>query len=661
MMGLCGVCLLAAEAVFNIAPYSPGNEARTAADMAEYVRRTGNRTVLYSLTLHPEGRPATVKVDKALESYRRFRDACAGTDVRCGILLQAILGHWPRTDKEVEPWTRTVDSTGRIVRFCPLDPGFRAYIRDVAVRLAKEKPAFILSDDDVRSYSPNAECFCALHTAEYNRRMGTSYSPEELRKAVSDAAPGSRTAEAFLRLQRDTVKGVGELIREGIDSVDPAIPAGACQPGWEMEQRFAWEVAQAIAAKGQEPVLRIANGNYEERSAKDLPDFLTRGMGIYEFNRTHVPVIIEEADTYPHYLWSKSSTSMHAKHAAYRFVGLKGAKFWFVNAHHYGDWPICRNYTDVLAENAGFYRTVSEEVDRTVPYGLTIPCHTNFPTAHPLRSNGCPFVPRRTWASVLAGFVGGPFAVSSDITSDRVYAISGADDVARYSDGEVRELFRHRVLVDGQAAVALCARGFGDLLGVTAEKADVLFNCERDTESGMEYRLTKSDGVPRLSNPADGARELSYLGFAPYAGATEVERVAPGSVLYRNRLGGAAVTTAWHFDVSIDRIFGEPRKAWLNKALDALAGGEFPLVVMNEQDVLTLARRGTGYDLLFVTNLNFDPMKTVDVRCGVRPASVEALEGDGTWQAVPFRHENGCVRIGKSLACYGCAVFRIRR
>jgi len=53
----CG--LRAAETgftMYNIVPFSPGKEKVLAADCREYVARTGNRTVLYSLTLHPEGR-----------------------------------------------------------------------------------------------------------------------------------------------------------------------------------------------------------------------------------------------------------------------------------------------------------------------------------------------------------------------------------------------------------------------------------------------------------------------------------------------------------------------------------------------------------------------------------------------------------------------------
>ena len=78
----------------NIVSYSPGREEVAAKDSVEYFQRTGNDIVLYSLTLHPQGRPAMDTVDRAVASYRKFAALLKGTGVRPGILLQAILGHW---------------------------------------------------------------------------------------------------------------------------------------------------------------------------------------------------------------------------------------------------------------------------------------------------------------------------------------------------------------------------------------------------------------------------------------------------------------------------------------------------------------------------------------------------------------------------------------
>ena len=57
---------------FNILPYSPGEEKQLADETIEYTQRTGNRNVLYSLSMHPAGFPAMNKAFTMLESSRKL-------------------------------------------------------------------------------------------------------------------------------------------------------------------------------------------------------------------------------------------------------------------------------------------------------------------------------------------------------------------------------------------------------------------------------------------------------------------------------------------------------------------------------------------------------------------------------------------------------------
>ena len=146
---------------YNIMAFSPGREAQVAADALEYNARTGGDLVLYSLSLHPEGRPAIEKAERYVASYRTLKEMLAGSNVRLGVLVQSIIGHQARTDKDVEPWMRSVNIKGRQMRFCPDDPGFAKYITDTFTLVAREKPVFILTDDDVRAFSMDAQMFAA--------------------------------------------------------------------------------------------------------------------------------------------------------------------------------------------------------------------------------------------------------------------------------------------------------------------------------------------------------------------------------------------------------------------------------------------------------------------------------------------------------------------
>ena len=346
--------------LYNVVPFSPGRENVAAADAKEYFGRTGNDLALYSLTLHPEGCPAIDKVRRYVESFRKFKAELAGSDVRAGILVQAILGHWPRVDKDIEDWTRTIDAKGKAVRFCPLDPGFAQYITDTFTLVAKERPAFIITDDDVRAFSHEAECFCARHIKLFNERRSTSYTSDALRAKLKSASRPDPDYVTFFALQREMLEGVVKCARAAIDAVDPSIPSGICIAN--EEHLFCAPLARAMAAKGQVPVMRTATASYLERmAAAGVPRCICRMMGFAEYYRESGIDLLCEADTWPHNLWSKSARSFFTHLANAAFTGMVGAKTWYVNGHK-GPFPVSRSYTDVLAENRDFLPALLREV-----------------------------------------------------------------------------------------------------------------------------------------------------------------------------------------------------------------------------------------------------------------------------------------------------------
>ena len=641
---------------FNIVPYSPGKEKEVAADMAEYQKRTGNDVVLYSLSFDPEGVPAMDKALRMIESYRKLKAELAGTPIRLGVLLQSVLGHRTRAEQQSENWTRSINIDGEPARFCPFDPRFQAYITEYITLLAKEDPVFMLGDDDIRSFSPKVVCFCPLHVAEFNRRAGTDYTSDQLREAVRDSKPGDRIYTIFDQLRRDTVNGVGALIRKAIDTVDPEIPAGTCMPGWEF--RFNGETSKAIAGKNP-AVMRLGNGNYMERSPKDFPRNVVRTQIMREAH-SDIPVVLDEADTCPHNLYSRASISFHAKLCSGIMSGLNGAKIWCVNAHKNG-YPVSRNYTDILAENKGFYPALAEAAANSRKSGVIIPGHRNFPKWHPLDWKEF-FVERETWADMLFGAYGIPFQCSFDLTrKDQVYAIAGEETVQRFSDDELRSLLSCRVLIDGRAAVALTQRGFSDLTGVKAEDTPFALTREVHVKTGQNYPISYVVFLPHLTLTDPAAEEMTVLVSEPFVGSGETENVGSGTVFFRNRLGGLICTTAFNMKMKGWDIYSEPRKDWLIEILDRLYGKPVPGIVLDQQYIMTLSREEKdGAQILSVFNLCFDPLKRIRIRCAGTPKTVELLGPDGLWHDVPYACSDDVLTVEKPMACYETAILRIR-
>ena len=639
---------------YNVVPCNPGREELQAQDVIELEARTGIDIALYSLTLHPEGFPARKKAEYLIESYRKFSRALQGSKVRPGVLIQSILGHWPRVDKDEEQWTRTIDLLGRKVRFCPLDPRYRDYIFQTIADLAKEHPCFLLGDDDIRSFSPNAECFCDLHTAEFNRRTGHSFTPEEYRQAVAESKVGDEIFTAYEQLRQDTVNGVCGLIREALDSVDPTIPAGTCMPGWEL--RFNGFASRSIAAKGQPPVMRIANSRYMETSDIDFAETHLRSQSLRQFWK-EIPVVLDETDTCPHTLFSKSAISVHAKLVSAVFAGLNGSKIWYINCHK-GRAPINRKYTRVLEKYRGYYPALADLMRQAQPAGVIIPMHDYFPTWHPGNFHE-DFLTAENWVRQLIGIYGIPFTGSYDLTQDGIYAIAGADAVNRFSEAQLKQLMTRKVLLDGAAAVALTKRGFASSMGVSAELRDFRFNREISADGKRGYPISKHPDVPFLTVLDPKAEVLTRLGYAAFSTSPDVEDVAPAAVLYRNAEGGLICTTVFTPKVTFSWA-QDLRKEWLIRILDRMNGSQIPFTAVENQWIMLIHRKlQSGENLLGFFNLGFDAMESLEIRCAEKTAKAELLKPSGEWQELKTEWNDGILSLPVSLACYEPAVIRL--
>ncbi len=648
--------------MFNIIPSMPGREEVAAADAIEFAERTGNPYCLYSLTLFPQGKPASKTVDAAVESYRKWAKQLAGSPARPAILLQAIIGHWTQdlAEKEREPWQRAINVKGTVTRYCPLDPGYQAYIRDTARKLAACRPAMILSDDDVRAFSPLAECTCPLHTAEYNRRTGRSLTPEELRKLISKADWRSREHMAFAEMQRDTVMTVCRLLREGIDSVDPSIPSGVCEPFWAWSRRYIPDTARAMAGPNHTAFARLANGEYFESTPKQTVGNITiRTMASAERLRNSGLLLLDEADTWPHNAWSKSAAAFHAKLAVSAFIGLKGAKLWLVNAHK-GRYPVNRHYTDILERHRGYYQAISAATRGTSLSGVFVPCAREYPDFSVASGGNCDTCDMEGWVQSIFSWYGIPYCATEDFGQDGIYAISGGKFLSRLTDDDIRAMLSHRALVEGRAAQTLIKRGFGDLMGVELVEDQPLFTGDH-SEMRDDFMTYPKSTKPALFRALPGARTLSSFIWRESSFAKDFDRVAASGVAFTNRLGGTVVTTSFTPGLSGSYRCSEARQMYVNDLLDAAGGKPFEYSCMNAQNVQTLVRRAPdGTTLLLAENLNYDPENAVRLRRVARPASVEAMSDNGVWTPAAYTHADGILSIPCDWPCYDVKVFRIK-
>jgi len=641
--------------VLNIAPCSIGSEGLLAKEMVEYRERTGNDVVLYSLTIHPQGYPAMKKAERLVESYRKLRRHLEGSGVKLGVLMQSTLGHRPDANRDSEPWMRSMTLDGTPKRFCPLDPGCSAYLRNVAIMLAKEKPSLFMLDDDVHANGTyGVECFCERHVERFNRENGTGHTPESLRAAVKASKPGDPTCTAFVKMQRDFVNDLVDSIRSAIDSVDPSIPASACMP--TRERRFARQTARRIASKGQGPVLRISNAMYGRRGLFPFAWTLSFNMAMLDYN-ADIPYLLDETDSHPHNRWSLPARVLDMKLQAAAFCGLRGSKLWYCNAHK-NAFPISRAYTDIMSRHRGRYSAIAAAAAGSELGGIAVPAIGGRTPWHPgIRAEE--FVDANSWASGMAGVFGVPYACSSDFTKDRIYALAGSNTVECLSDAELREMFRHPVLVDGAAALELTRRGLSGLTGVRAERRSLRYNLEAGESDGVYYPFSRDEDTPCLTPIVPDAEIVTKLALRPFPGSSEHEAVAPAMVSVKNKMGGRAVVTAFHgAGLRRNPSMSDQRKRWFLMALSRLGWNGF--AVMNDQEAAMLERRSAdGSTMLAVFNTGIDELQPLRIRVPQAPKAVEALDDHGAWRKVDVKVDSMEMEVPVTVHSSNACILRI--
>jgi hypothetical protein len=474
---------------------------------------------------------------------------------------------------------------------------------------------------------------------------------------VSAAAKTDPDYVTFLAVQRDMMVRLAARFRAALDSVDPTIPAGICVAG---EETFlAPPLARAIAAKGQRPVMRVATGCYNERFTTHLPANVFRTMGFCEYYRGWGIDILDEADTCPQNLWSKSARSFFTHLAVAAFLGYRGAKIWYVNGHR-GDWPVTRSYADVLAAQRGVLDALVRE-SSAPSCGVAVPCFTNFPAWHLARNHNEMFMASGTFAERVLLPFGVPFRAERDFSRDGVYVVSRKAEVTRFTDAELDQLFSHKVLVTAEAAIALTARGRSDLIGLSASAKEFRFNGEREVAGGASYTYAPMDRAPFFSELAPGAEKLTVLGFSPYRGSPVFEEAAPGTVLFKNALGGTVVTCAYHGGMYGLHQFSEGRKKFVVSLIDRLMGEPVKYVCGNDQDVLVMAREGKdGRGVVLAVNLNSEPIETLRFRAP-GAASAEVMSPGGVWRSVRTNVSGEWLELDETLGFYEAKAFRFAR
>jgi len=398
--------------------------------------------------------------------YKDVADTLKPCGIECGWWVTTTMksGHSTEFTPIIKP-----DGTKHPFSNCALDPNFRKrFAEDVATFAAIARPSFIFTEDDY-SISAADGCFCEWHLREFAKRMGRKFTREEIVERLNRYTPEETSFEkAWRQLKKDSMVGLSEAIRAELDKETPDIPMGYMQAGGaDADGNSTEAISRALAGPRHIPFCRFHGTSYGGIDVKQIPVFLYHPI----YDRQHIGLpftYIHESDTFPHTRYYMAGAEMRAIMSAVYSHGFDGSTFQTQQLLDDGNEE--KTYGDTFAVERKRFNTLHRLASQCRQTGVEIDYDPFWNTYDKTQSTSEPL-----WAKCVSHF-GIPYT-----TLDAPIAFWDERQAAHFSDEEIMKRLARGLFLDGDAARALCARGYGKYIGVNVTDEDA-----SDAFDGME-------------------------------------------------------------------------------------------------------------------------------------------------------------------------------
>lgn len=557
-----------------------------------------------------------------------------------------------------------IDGRASTVIPCPLCKNWRAYFAEYVTLLVKElEPDTYWIEDDFRlmNHAPlrSAGCYCALHMAYYNERLGTNYTREEFIEKL--LAPGECTPErkVWLDANRDVMLDLADEIARTVKAACPHTDVAIMTSGPEqhcLEARD-WDAMFASLGRGGHKIDRI-HLPYEERVGKEYLNYFNKcSMGIRAMLDDDV-LVMPEIEC--------SASSRYRRSPRFLRFALDAAIPLILSGMTYSLYDFVANgprpsfgYGDVVREEQPYMQAV---LDLGLRYsslaGVVVPidprvCYTREMKNGRLES----LMPEEYHAAGYLSGMGVAFRYSREKTfvGQTVFMTESSADA--FADEELRALFaNNRVLLDGGCALALKKRGLLSLIGATNAENRGRDNGYHTYEECRDRDLC-IDGVRGLRmscrTAAGNFVEITYE--KPVDVKTDVygyrmDRLAPAMVYGEN-----FAVIPYIFDDYLLTQFCTLRRHFLHEWVVAQ---NVPVAICSEEGVSPYLYLDGDRRTLMLTNGNVDTFGEVAVRFQNVPFErAHRLTRDGKTVPVDFTREGDTVTFRTELEYLSTAVF----
>jgi hypothetical protein len=594
----------------GVPQWMPESRYRELLTLFEKYKGVTDEITFFTSATHP---PLPLEeIQRRCEILARRIPQAKALGYRAGINVLSTMGHHNENlpNSLSGDYTRVTDIDGNVSlgSFCPNDPKFQDYARELYRLVAAADPDYIWVDDDVRlaGHMPVGQtCFCDRCLAIFEQESGTKHTRASLKVGLFEGPAEPRLAlrKAWLAHNRGTIERLLALIERTVHELRPGLPLGfmSGERFYEGYDFDGW--ARALAGPAGAPVYWRPGGGFYEDSA-------TGGLAgkSHEVGRQvsllppEVFSIQSEIENFPYHRLKKAAHITVLEAASHIGAGCTGAAFNVLSGN---DEPLDEFEPLVAAirDARPLFDVAAKHLGRAPPVGLWASWSKD------------------SWAADL-GMLGQAPAVW-EIGLPAAYGPEGAavtllfpQSIATMSDDEIRQVLAGAVYMDAETLDTLNRRGFGEATGMTVERALVEDCIEELTDHPLNAPFAGRQRDCRQSfyhvaghalKLADGkAQTLARL--VDYGGR---EKAATSMAVFDNPLGGRIAVCGyypWSF------LHNLSKSTQMKSVMRWLSRDRLPAYVASFHKVhLWVRQPSEGRLAVAMVNSSFDPAVAPDL------------------------------------------------
>lgn len=594
---------------------------------------------LFTMPLFPDGTPPENKAEKYCAQYDKFKNRLNELDLECGVLVQSTIGHGPTTNNP-SPFQKLINfnNGNEVNSYCPYDEGFRKYLKDSFIEIAKRKPKYIMVDDDFRILNrPGKGCGCPLHMKRFNELTGTSLSREDLYDIIVNKKQNyEEYYKTFIQIQSESLIGAAKAMREGIDSISPKTIGAFCSCGNE----FVPEIAKILAGNGNPVTIRLNSSNYT------TPSFHWFSLPMYNAAKQintyteKIDNILAETDTCPHNRYSKGAQLLHAHFTGLIIEGVNGAKHWISNIKPYEHLSE-KAYKDILKKHSGFYRELENAMKDVTPFGCNCPVPSKpYYDIDDYNLYTDPSCYALGWSGCVLERLGLPMYFSS---SNSNITFFNDNSSIPFTNEEMKEFFKGTVVLASDTCQQLNGRGLLEYTGVeVSEWNGKIISGEQLIHENCN--IAKQHLIKQLIPVNNRVKTDSYV---YHLADGKKEPLFPAVTVYKNPLGGKTIVFCGtpQTDFVYTQAFSMLNAA-RKEQLIRLLNENLPIYYPDDSDIYLRAgyHKNKGIFCGFF-NIALDPFEEIILCTKENITSVQKLMPDGSYKDCTFTKEGNRITI----------------